>query len=75
MDNWNIFIVLGEIVAFLAIFVTFTSKFGQVLGEVRAVISQLKETVENMQKNSRETHKEIFDKLHDHETRISHLEK
>ena len=35
----------------------------------------LNETVKDMQKNSRQTHKEIFDKLDDHETRISHLEK
>lgn len=75
MDNWNIFLVVVEIVAFVGVFVSFTSKFSQSIGEFRAVIVELKDTVKDMQKNSRQTHKEIFDKLDDHETRISHLEK
>lgn len=75
MENWDVFLVLVEIVAFVSVILSFSSKFNQTLGEFRAVITQLKETVGDMQQNSRKTHKEIFDKLDDHETRISHLEK
>lgn len=75
MEYWDVFLVIAEIVAFLAVILSFTSKFNQTLGEFRAVIAQLKETVSNLQKTNRETHKEIFDKLDDHERRISHLEK
>lgn len=75
MDNWNVFLIIVEIVAFLSVFVSFTSKLSQALGEFRTAIEQLKDTVADIQQNSRKTHKEIFDKLDDHETRISHLEK
>lgn len=74
MGNWDVFLALVEIVAFVALVLKFSSKLNQTLGEFRAVITQLKETVKDMQSNSRKTHKEIFDKLDDHETRISHLE-
>lgn len=74
MTNWDVFLILGEIVAFVAVIVKLSSSFNQTLGEFRAVISQLKETVGEMKKSSRETHKDIFTKLDDHETRISHLE-
>lgn len=75
MDNWNVFLVIVEVVAFAGVILSFSSKFNQTIGEFRAVIVELKETVKDMKDNSRKTHKEIFDKLDDHETRISHLEK
>ena len=75
MQNWDVFLILAEVVAFVGVILSFSSKLNQTLGEFRAVISQLKETVENLQKTNRETHKEIFDKLDDHEKRISHLER
>ena len=74
MQNWDVFLILAEIVAFVAVILSFSSKFNQTLGEFRAVISQLKETVSNMQINSRETHGNIYKKLDDHEKRISRLE-
>ncbi len=74
MQYWDVFLILAEIVAFVAVILSFSSKFNQTLGEFRAVITQLKETVANMQTNSRDTHKRLFDKIDDHETRISRLE-
>lgn len=74
MDNWDVFLIVGEIIAFAALILSFSSKFNQSIGEFRAVIVELKDTVKDMQQNSRKTHKEIFEKLDDHETRISHLE-
>lgn len=75
MQNWDVFLILAEIVAFISVILSFSSKFNQTLGEFRAVISQLKETVANMQTNSRDTHKTLFKKIDEHETRISRLEK
>ena len=74
MEQWDVFLVLVEIVGFLAVVLSFSSKFNQTLGEFRATISELKEAVKSMKRESRETHKDIFEKLDDHETRISHLE-
>lgn len=82
MGQWEIFLTIVEIVAFLALVLGLFSKFSATLNEIscaitefRGAIAQLKETVTGMKKDSHETHKEIFDKLDDHETRISHLEK
>ena len=74
MQYWDVFLILAEIVAFVAVILSFSSKFNQTLGEFRAVITQLKETVANMKINSRDTHKRLFERIDDHETRISRLE-
>lgn len=74
MDNWDVFLIVGEIIAFAALILSFSSKLNQSIGEFHAVILELKETVKDMQQNSRKTHKDLYDKLDDHETRISHLE-
>lgn len=74
MGQWDVFLVLVEVVGFLVLILSFTSKFNQTLGEFRATISELKDAVKSMKRESRETHKELFEKLDDHETRISHLE-
>lgn len=74
MDNWSVFLVILEVMGFAGLILSFSSKFNQAIGEFKAVIVALKETVQDMQQNSRKTHKEIFDKLDDHETRISRME-
>lgn len=74
MDNWSVFLVIGEVLAFAGVIFNFSSKFNQSIGEFRAVIAELKETVKDMQQNSNQTHNKIFDKLDNHEKRISHLE-
>ena len=74
MQSWDVFLILAEIIAFVGVILKFSSTLNQTLGEFRAVISQLKETVKTMQTDSSATHKDIYDKLTDHETRISHLE-
>lgn len=82
MGQWEIFLTIVEIVAFIGVVLKLFSKFSEtfreiscVITEFRGAITQLKETVNAMKKDIRETHKDIFDKLDDHETRISHLEK
>lgn len=74
MDNWDVFLIVGEIIGFAALILSFSSKFNQSIGEFRAVIKELKETVKDMKKTNSETHKDIYKKIDDHETRISHLE-
>ena len=82
MGQWEIFLTVGEIIAFLALCFGFFSKFSTTLNQIscaitefRGAIAQLKDTVSSMKQDSRETHREIFNKLDDHETRISRIEK
>jgi len=75
MEYWDIFLVLSAVVALFATVLPFFTKLNRTLGELNATVAQLQSIIEKSDKKSRETHKSIFEKLDDHETRISHLEK
>lgn len=74
MDNWDVFLTIAAIVSFLAAVIPFFSKLNNTLGELNATVKQLRESLNKIDSNNRDTHKEIFEKLDDHEKRISHLE-
>lgn len=74
MEYWDIFLVVVAIVGFLATVIPFFSKLNNTLGELNATVKQLRESLNKIDSNNRDTHKEIFEKLDDHEKRISHLE-
>ena len=75
MEAWSVFLIIVEIVAFLALILPFFSKLNNTLGALNATVAELRESVKDSNKKNRETHGEIFGRLNDHETRISHLEK
>ena len=74
MEYWDIFVVLVAVVGLFATVLPFFTKLNRTLGELNATVSQLREIISNSEKKSRETHTRIFEKLDDHEKRISHLE-
>ena len=74
MEYWDIFVVLVAVVGLFATVLPFFTKLNRTLGELNATVSQLREIISNSEKKSRETHTRIFEKLDDHEKRISRLE-
>lgn len=74
MEYWDIFVVLVAVVGLFATVLPFFTKLNRTLGELNATVEQLKGIMANAEKKSRETHTKIFDKLDDHEKRISRLE-
>lgn len=74
MEYWDIFVVLVAVVGLFATVLPFFTKLNRTLGELNATVSQLREIISNSEKKSRETHTRIFNKLDDHEKRISRLE-
>ena len=74
MEYWDVFVVLVAVVGLFATVLPFFTKLNRTLGELNATVSQLREIISNSEKKSRETHTRIFDKLDDHEKRISRLE-
>lgn len=75
MEYWDIFLVLAAVVSLFATVLPFFTKLNRTLGELNATVEQMQVMISNFEKNSRETHGNIYKKLDDHEKRISHLEK
>lgn len=74
MEYWDIFIVIAAVVSLFATVLPFFTKLNRTLGELNATVEQIKGVLSNFEKNSRETHGKIYNKLDDHEKRISRLE-
>lgn len=74
MEYWDVFVVIVAVVGLLATVIPFFSKLNNTLGELNATVKQLRESLREIDSNNRATHKEIFERLDDHEKRISHLE-
>ena len=74
MGYWDVFLVLVAVVGLFATVLPFFTKLNRTLGELNATVEQMQKVISNFEKNSHETHGKIYEKLDDHETRISHLE-
>ena len=75
MEYWDVFIVLAAVVSLFATVLPFFTKLNRTLGELNATVEQMQNVITNFEKNSRETHGKLYNKLDDHEKRISRLEK
>ena len=75
MQYWDVFLVLSAVVGLFATVLPFFTKLNRTLGELNATVEQMQNVITKFEENSHETHGKIFNKLDDHETRISHLEK
>ena len=74
MEYWDVFLVIAAVVGLFATVLPFFTKLNRTLGELNATVAQMQKVITNFEKNSRETHGKIYDKLDDHESRISRLE-
>lgn len=75
MQYWDVFLVLAAVVGLFATVLPFFTKLNRTLGELNATVEQMQRVISNFEKNSHETHAKIYDKLDDHERRISRIEK
>lgn len=74
MEYWDVFIVIAAVVSLFATVLPFFTKLNRTLGELNATVEQMQAVISNFEKNSRETHSKLYNKLDDHERRISRLE-
>ena len=74
MEYWDVLVVIIAVVGLFATVLPFFTKLNRTLGELNATVTTLREIILNSEKKSRETHTRIFEKLDDHEKRISRLE-
>lgn len=74
MEYWDVVVVIVSLVGLFATVLPFFTKLNRTLGELNATVEQMKAVIANFEKNSRETHGKMYDKLDDHEKRITRLE-
>ncbi|MCB6569460.1 hypothetical protein LI142_08100 [Eubacterium limosum] len=81
MNEWSIFLVIGELIVFVAVFVKITNSYSTTITKLTVTLENLQKCIEDMKKSKEETHKRIFNHLdeHDevlneHDKRISKLE-
>lgn len=75
MQYWDVLVVIIALVGLFATVLPFFTKLNKTLGELNSTVELLKGVVNDIDEKNRDTHKRIFDRIEDHETRISHLEK
>ena len=74
MQYWDVFVVLTAVVALFATVLPFFTKLNRTLGELNATVGQMRETIKASEETRRATHKDIYNKLDDHEKRITRLQ-
>lgn len=74
MQTWDIFLTLSAVVGLFATVLPFFTKLNRTLGELNATVEQMKTVISNFERNSRETHKNLYEKWEDHEARLSCVE-
>lgn len=74
MEYWDVVVVIVSLVGLFATVLPFFTKLNRTLGELNATVEQMKTVIANFERNSRETHGKMYNKLDDHEKRITRLE-
>lgn len=72
--TWEIVLGIIALVGFVGTIATYASKQSGILSKLEATLTALNETLEELKENNRASHKDIYNKLGDHDKRISKLE-
>ena len=72
--TWEIVLGIIALFGFIATCATYASKQSGILSKLEATLNALNETLEELKENNRASHKDIYEKIGNHEKRISKLE-
>lgn len=72
--TWEIVVGIISLVGFVVSIATISSKQSGLLAKLEATLNALNETLEELKENNRASHKDIYEKIGNHEKRISKLE-
>lgn len=72
--SWEIVTGIIALIGVFGTVATWSSKLSMTLANLEATLKSLQETLKELKENNHESHKDIYQKLANHETRISHLE-
>lgn len=72
--TWEIATGIIALAGFAVTIATISSKQSGLLAKLEATLNALNKTLEELKENNHATHKDIYNKLGDHDRRISQLE-
>lgn len=72
--TWEIVTGIIALVGCATTIITISSKQSGILAKLEATLQALNETLEELKENNRASHKDIYNKLGDHDKRIAKLE-
>jgi uncharacterized protein YoxC len=73
--TWEIVVGIISLVTFFISVGAVVYKLSRALAVLETTIRALSDTIRELRTNSHDTHKQLFDRVEDHETRITVLEK
>lgn len=74
MTEWDVFLVVGSVVSFVAVFAGVAWKFGAMITKLQGLIENLAKTIERIEEDQKSEHMEIMGRLDDHDIRIRQTE-
>lgn len=72
--TWEIVLGIIALVGFVGTIATYASKQSSLLAKLETTLGALNNTLEELKENNRASHKDIYNKLDNHDTRITRLE-
>lgn len=72
--TWEIAVGIFALAGFVISIVTIAGKQAGLLSKLEATLQALNETLEELKENNRASHKDIYNKLGDHEKRVGAIE-
>lgn len=72
--SWEIVAGIIALVGFVGTIATWSGKLSRTLASLETTLNALRRTLEELKENNKESHKEFYHKLDDHEMRIVRLE-
>ena len=74
MMSWEIVVGISVLVGLVATFVGAAWKLASTVAKLNVIIENLQRTISEFRNENHETHNDIYDKLGDHDRRITTLE-
>lgn len=72
--EWQVFVTVGAIIAFVVTVVTPIIKLNTSIVKLTQIVDTMAKDLNDLTQRNAQTHERIFNQLGDHETRISVLE-
>lgn len=72
--TWEIALGIFALAGFVISIVTIAGKQAGILAKLEATLNALNETLEELKENNRASHKDIYEKIGDHEKRVAEIE-
>ncbi len=67
MNEWSVFLIVAELIAFVGIFVKITHSYSATIAKLTVTLDNLQHCIEELERSKKATHARIFAKIEEHE--------